>query len=203
MARNTGRSGFADAPFAWVIGQLHYHLHLRFDEGKLHERFPSYPKSMNLAGPIPGATSTSGTANYSSTTTTQVPKAGSAGTGRLPRWIHKDVKVLNTFKMFCHGRNQRTPGRYGDRTFEEVHITIRLRGFGRNKADSVMIPGYQAVTNAGKWGWRRLPSERSKTLCWITDDKKPAALPSIDEGKMLPLEAALLGLTWCLDTQGT
>ena len=136
MARNTGRNGFADAPLAWMIGQLQHHLHLRFDEGELHERFPSYPES-----------------------------------GPLPRWIRQDVKVFNAFKMFCHGWNQRTPGRYGDRTFEEAHITMRLRGFGRNKADLVMIPGYQAVDIAGKWVWFRLPSWRSKFLRWITNIK--------------------------------
>jgi hypothetical protein len=200
MAQNTGRSGFADAPLAWIIGQLHYYLHLRFDEGELYKR---YPKSMNLAGSIPEATSTFAPANNSSTTTSYVQTVGGLGTGPLPHWMCQDIKVFNAFKTFCHGWNQRTPGRYGDQTFEEVHITIRLRGFGRNKADSVMIPGYKFVADAEKWVWYILPSKRSKILHWITNDKKPEALSSIDEGKMLPLEAALLGLSWCLDTRGT
>jgi len=198
MARNTSRRGFADAPLAWVIGQLHAYLHLRFDEGRLHERFPSYPRSMNLAGPISVAASTSGTAGNSSIPSVNAPALGPAPTRPLPRWIHKDVKTFGAFKTFCHGWRQRTPGRYGDRTSEEVHITVRLRGFGRNRADSVMVPGYKAVADGRKWIWVRLPSERTKTMR-CASDRRPAALPSINEGTMLPLEAALLGLSWCLD----
>ncbi|KAF8849584.1 hypothetical protein BDZ45DRAFT_752588 [Acephala macrosclerotiorum] len=198
MAWNTSHRGFADAPLAWMIGQLHAHLHLRFDEGRLHERFPTYPRSMNLAGPISVAASTSGTASNSSTPSTNALALRPAPTGPLPHWIHKDVKASGAFKTFCHGWNQRTPGRYGDRTSEEVHITVRLRGFGRNRADSVMVPGYQAVADGRKWTWVRVPLERTKTIRWGAGDRRPAALPSIDEGTMLPLEAALLGLSWCL-----
>jgi hypothetical protein len=201
MARNTGYSGFADAPLAWMIGQLQHYLHLRFDEGKLHKRFRSYSESMNLGRPISGAASTSATANNSSTTIAHVQTVGTVGTP-LPCWIKQDIKVFNAFKTFCHGWNQRTPGRYGNRTFEEAHITIRLRGFGRKKADLVMIPGYQAVGTTGKWVRFRQPSWRSKFLRWITNNKIPTALPFIREGKMLPLEAALLGLSWYLDKPG-
>jgi hypothetical protein len=200
MARNTSRRGFADAPLAWMIGQLHHYLHLRFDEEKLHARFPSYLRSMNLAGPITIPASTSSTASNSSTPSVDVPTLRPAPTGPLPRWIYKDVKTYGAFKTFCHGWNQRTPGRYSDRTSEEIHITVRLRGFGRNRADSVMVPGYQAVADGRNWIWVRVPSERTKTRRWGASDRKPTALPSIDEGTMLPLEAALLGLSWCLDT---
>lgn len=203
MARNTSRRGFADAPLAWMIGQLHHHLHLRFDEGKLHARFPSYPRSMNLAGPRQVRTSTSSTASTASNTYTpsvHAPALEPTQTETLPRWIHKDVKKIGAFKTFCHGWNQRAPGRYGGRTYEEVHITVRLRGFGRNRADSVMVPGYEAVADGRKWIWVRVPSEKARTMRWGASDRRPAALPSIDEGTMLPLEAALLGLSWCLDT---
>jgi hypothetical protein len=87
MAQNAGRSGFADPPAAWIIGQLQYHLHLRFDEGKLHERFCSYPKPMNLAGTIRGAASTSGTANNCSTTTADVQTDGATVNVYRPHWI--------------------------------------------------------------------------------------------------------------------
>jgi hypothetical protein len=205
LARNTGRNGFADVPLAWMIGLLHHHLNLRFDERKLHKRFPLYHASMNLAGahiagPIPAAASAPGTANGSSNTNTHVQPIHAAPTGPLPRWIHNDIKVFGTVKTFCHGWNQRTPGCYGDQTFEEIHITVRLRGFGRNKTDSSMIPGYQIVADGRQWVWRRLPPERAKTRRWITADKRPTPMSSINEGKMLPLEAALLGLSWCLDT---
>jgi hypothetical protein len=202
MGRNTGRNGFADAPLAWMIGQLHHYLRLRFDEVKLHKRFPSYPRSVNLADvarPIRAVVSTTDTGNSSSNASTHIEGIGAAPTGPLPRWIHNDIKKFGAFKRFCHGWNQRTPGCYGDRAFEEVHITVRLRGFGRNRTDSSMIPGYQIVADGRTWVWRRLPPERAKTRRWITGEKKPAALPFINEAKMLPLEAALLGLSWCLE----
>jgi hypothetical protein len=205
MARNSGRNGLADAPLAWVIGQLHRHLKLRFDEGKLHQRFPSYPRSVNLAGgqaegPSLVAASTGDTANNSSNTSSNVEAVRAAPTGRLPRWIHKDIKKVGAFEKFLHGYNQRTPGRYGNQTFEEVHTTVRLRGFGRNNADSTMVPGYQVIADGRKWVWRRLPPERAQDRRWMIGNKKPAPIPSIDEGIMLPLEAALLGLSWCLNT---
>jgi hypothetical protein len=200
IARNATRRGFADAPLAWMIGQLHHHLHLRFDEEKLHARFPSYPRSMNLAGPITVPVLTSSTARNSSTPSVDAPALRPARTGPLPRWIYKDIKTFGAFKTFCHGWNQRSPGRYGDQTSEEVHITVRLRGFGRIRADSVMVPGYQAVADSRNWIWVRVPPERTRTRRWGASDRRPAALPSINEGTMLPLEAALLGLSWCLDT---
>jgi hypothetical protein len=205
MARNSGRNGLADAPLAWVIGQLHHYLRLRFDEGKLHQRFPSYPRSVNLAGaqaegPSLAAASTSGTANNLSNTSTNVEAVRAAPTSRLPPWIYKDIKKVRAFKRFLHGHNQRTPGRYGDQTFEEIHITVRLRNFGRNNADLTMVPGYQVVADGRKWVWRKLPAERAQTCRWMIGIRKPAPIPSIDEGTMLPLEAALLGLSWCLNT---
>lgn len=152
MARNTSRHGFADTPLAWMIGQLHHHLNLRFDEGKLHARFPSYPRSMNLAGPrqVRKITSTSSTARNTYTPSVHAPVPGFTPTETLPRQIHKDIKKTRAFKTFCHGWNQRVPGCYGGRTYEEVHITVRLRGFGRNRADSVMVPGYEAITDGRK-----------------------------------------------------
>ncbi|CZR55735.1 uncharacterized protein PAC_05623 [Phialocephala subalpina] len=203
MAQDNGRSGFADAPLAWMIGQLHHYLRVRFDEGKLHMRFPSYHSSKNLAGacvtlPPSAAPSASDSSNRASNSTF-VQATGVAPTGSLPRWIYNDVKAPGAFKTFCHGWNQRTPGRYGELTFEEVHITVRLRGFGLNRADASMVPGYYFVDDGRRWVWRRLPQEKVKTLRWIAGDKKPAPMPFIDEGKMLPLEAALLGLSWCLD----
>jgi len=160
---------------------------------------------MNLAGahvaaPVPAVASTSGTTNNSSEASTLVEATRATQTGALPRWIDKDIKRVGPFKSFLHGRNQRTPGHYGDQTFEEVHITVRLRGFGRNKDDSSMVPGYQVVADGRKWVWRSLPPERAKTRRWMIGDKKPAPILSIDEGTMLPLEAALLGLSWCVDT---
>jgi hypothetical protein len=85
------------SPAAWVIGQLHCHLRLRFDEGKLHKRFPLYPKSMKLAGahvaaPVPAVASTSGTTNNSSEASTLVEATRATQTGALPRWIDKDIK---------------------------------------------------------------------------------------------------------------
>lgn len=200
MAQDNGHSGWADAPLAWMIGQLHHHLRLPFDEGKLHKRFPSYPASSNLAGfNIPSSPAEAPSASTNSSSETQA--IGAVPTGRLPPWINDDVMAAGAFKTFCHGWNQRAPGRYGERTFEEVHVTVRLRRFGRNRGDASMIAGYHLVPDGGQWFWRRLPQERARArnLLWINGDTKPAAMPFIKEGTLLPLEAALLGLSWCLN----
>jgi hypothetical protein len=116
----------------------------------------------HVAAPVPAVASTSGTTNNSSEASTLVEATRATQTGALPRWIDKDIKRVGPFKSFLHGRNQRTPGHYGDQTFEEVHITVRLRGFGRNKDDSSIVPRYQVVADGRKWVWRSLPPGEPK-----------------------------------------
>jgi len=193
------------SPAAWVIGQLHCHLRLRFDEGKLHKRFPLYPKSMNLAGahvaaPVPAVASTSGTTNNSSEASTLVEATRATQTGALPRWIDKDIKRADpSSRSFMDG----TSGLQvvmATKPSRKSTSRYAFAAFGRNKDDSSMVPGYQVVADGRKWVWRSLPPERAKTRRWMIGDKKPAPILSIDEGTMLPLEAALLGLSWCVDT---
>jgi hypothetical protein len=213
IGQDNGRSCLADAPLAWMVAQLHHSLGLRFDEDALHRRFPSYPETANIAPPIhsaapPSSSSSSLTATsavFSNSThnlsivSTDTQVVNASPTGAPPEWIQDEIKAAGAFKTFFHGWNQRSPGRYGQRTSEEIHLTVRLRGFGLDQKDSSMVPGYQLSSQGGRAIWIRLPPKGAKSFLWVNGDKKPKALPYLNEGTMLQLEAALLGRSWCLE----
>jgi hypothetical protein len=175
-----------------MIGQLHLHLPaLRLDHNFLRRRFPDYrvPLSATTVGVAPGATS----AEPSNTATAMPIQSTNLAPHILMSWLHSPIAMPSKFKSLCHGSHVRTPGRYGADTHETIAPTVRLRGYGRTRNDTAMIPGYiQEQRDDGAWEWRRAYGQKS-SLFWLKGEKKMSPLLTIPEGEMSPLEAALLG----------
>jgi hypothetical protein len=114
------QGGVVDIPLAWMIDQLHTHVGLRFKRDVLVQRFPrmsQQPVSLNQATKHP--------------------------------WVYDEVSRSSSGTRVFVGRKDRIPGTYyrdNMETREEIHVSARLRGYGKTKRDP-SVAGYRPEKN--------------------------------------------------------
>lgn len=126
---------------------------LRFDRTGLTARLPCYDESATVAS---SAHSTSPSSSLSNqivpTATTTTPRIET-----LPPWLIRPIKGASNARNICHSWKTHMPGHYtipGTVMNEEVHMVVRLRGFGRNQADVTPVSGYRVIRTAkGGFEW--------------------------------------------------
>ena len=138
------------APFAWMIQQLHTHLHISFDEAKLAARFPSYRGSR--AGGRPTRSNT-------------VNSISDSSQDFGPRWCQGRIRHVGRGMLAIIGQKPRRPGRVVENSHNpspspvagatnlRMHIGARLR----TNLDGIWaVPGYTLMVPArGKLYWAR------------------------------------------------
>lgn len=138
--------GLVHAPFAWMIQQLHTHLHISFDEARLAARFPGYRR----AGPASSS-----------------PSAAAPGPGpnpdQAPRWCQGAIPLVGRGILAVMGKKARRPGHLScspaAATDLRMHIGARLRA---HLDDVRAVPGYVLVVPAAGrlyWARRRRPPQ--------------------------------------------
>lgn len=153
--------GLVDIPLAWMIDML-ASVGVECDQTRLENRFPGYHR----------------------------PDATGEGTSRLNEWARGQANHTYKGVMTFMGYEPRKPGRYappGTRTNEEIHISIRLRGYGTTKGSRPM-PGLRYEQSLGesiKW-----------TSCrnWSSEESNGSGTENrvvISEAPIGALEAAL------------
>ncbi|KAI9662571.1 MAG: hypothetical protein M1821_008738 [Bathelium mastoideum] len=159
MGREPEYGGLVNIPLAWMLQQLSDHVGFKFDEGALEHRFPG----MN------------------ETATNLLHEEES-------EIIHDSVRKRRRLLQTLAGTKARVPGTYArDKmvTAEEIHCTVRLRGYGITRQD-LPVPGFDLEQHNG-------------TSCWVRRAGRHSTSSStgalrIDEAPLGTLEARLLGI---------
>lgn len=120
-------------PFAWMIQQLHTHLHISFNEAKLAARFPSYRPA--------GATALNPT----------IPNPAEPIPDRSGRWFQGPISLAGPGILAVMGKKTRRPGQPSNTataagTDVQMHIVARLRAHLDDDVEAV--PGYVLVVPA-------------------------------------------------------
>jgi hypothetical protein len=158
------QGGVVDIPLSWMIEQLHTHIGLRFKRDVLVQRFPR----MNQQ-PVP------------------------LGNGAEHSWAYDKVSRASSGIRLCFGRKNRVPGSYyrdNMETREEIHVSARLRNYGRTERDP-SVTGYRLENSPdGSFHWMQ-------GFGRVRTGSSDSSLESyyIPEAALGTLEAELLGIS--------
>ncbi|KAF2461969.1 hypothetical protein BDY21DRAFT_375870 [Lineolata rhizophorae] len=163
------QGGLVDIPLAWMLQQLQWSVGLEFNQERLARRFPRFAEI-----PIP------------------------LDCDKEHQWIHSRVRGSKSWFMMLMGHKSRVPGYYpkdGMKTNEEIHPSVRLRGYGKKRSDSA-IPGFHCASNQdGAFSWVE-DSKHSRPLLRRSDSEASNVYRTIPEAKMDEFEAQLLGVSF-------
>lgn len=159
-AQDNGERCLADAVLAWILGRLHEDLQLPLDPTALCERFPGCDMDAVLGCCKPQSSRASSFASPSSASAST--SSGAESTMLVcTDWLKGPIKKVGRVHSLIHGKRVRTPGHRmstGERAMEQISPAVRLRGYGRDRSDQVLVPGYRF--DDGEEKYIRVPAER-------------------------------------------
>ncbi len=171
VGRENETGCIGDAVLAWIICRLEEAGDIVFDEDKLRDRFPRMGAQIPLSQVYARRT-----------------EFGFLDPMRRP--------FKGLWRLM--GRETRVPGssyQFGFNTNESVHVTARLRGYGRLPGQPA-VPGYKQVEKDGAFSWVKHQETSwgvgKKVPSWGSMAPPPLTVP---EAPLSQREAELLGIS--------